>query len=503
MSLSFHGLSGSQHGWRPWRRAARPLLSGSAAGVGSWVLDAALGEPSAVTSLLHALAVASLVALVVLRARDRRRLAWDATHDALTGLLDRRGLARRAAEVLVTLEVADEALAAVYVDLDDFKTHNDVHGHAVGDRLLVALARAIGSSRRVDLAARLGGDEFVVLLPRATYEDAEAFVARARERFARDAEALGVRATFSAGIRIVDPTMRLEAILRDADRAMYDDKRARKDAPRGDRQRGLAPEAPREAGASVPAAPSTSLRRARRWVSFAFAIGALAAASASPAAAQDVMEDRAAMIVDEPPAPPPAPPPWARVELIGGTLAPLDIELALRIVLLDRIVLGVSAGMTTYGGVAGQLVDENGGNGAGSIVSTLANGGLVGRAYLGVRPFEGLGLELLGGYTLLSRDTRVDVGGIAQFFDAQTTATDGHASLLVHALTVELGWSFYVLDHFVIRPAIGWIQAFDADVSLSAPATSAGLDQASEALTGAIRQYGMSPTVSLQLGYRW
>ncbi len=482
MSFSLHGPSGSQHGREGWRRAARPLLVSFAAGLGSWILDAALGERSIVTALLHALAVASLVALVVLRGRDRRRLAWDATHDALTGLLDRRGLARRAAEMLVTLEMADERLAAVYVDLDDFKTHNDVHGHAVGDRLLVALARALGGSRRVDLAARLGGDEFVVLLPRASIEEAAAFVGRARERFARDAEALGVPASFSAGIRVVDPTMRLEAILRDADRAMYDDKRARKERPN---------------------IPSTSLRRARRWVSFAFAVGALAAASASPAAAQDVMEDRAAMIVDEPPAPPPAPPPWARVELIGGTLAPLDIELALRIVLFDRIVAGLAVGMTTYGGVAGQLVDENGGNGAGSIVATLANGGLVGRAFLGVRPFEGLGLELLGGYTLLSRDTRVDVGGIAQFFDAQTTATEGHASLLVHALTVELGWSFYVLDHFVIRPAIGWIQAFDADVSLSAPATSAGLDQASEALTGAIRQYGMSPTVSLQLGYRW
>lgn len=91
-----------------------------------------------------------------------------ATHDPLTGLLNREGLERwlggTEAEGL-----AMPPMGVVLIDLDGFKQINDTHGHAVGDRILVAVATAIlGSSRSSDVPARWGGDEFIVLCPDTT-----------------------------------------------------------------------------------------------------------------------------------------------------------------------------------------------------------------------------------------------------------------------------------------------------------------------------------------------
>ncbi len=460
--------------------ALRTTVAAALAASGSILLDAALAERAPVEVGCHAVLVALVAGALSMRDRDRVQLAWDATHDALTGLFNRRGLTDRF-EALRRAGVGD--LAVVYVDLDHFKRYNDAFGHAMGDRLLVAIARALASTRPTDVAARLGGDELDLLMPRADLADAERALARVRDRFSRDACALGMAATFSAGIRIVDGAASLDEILSDADRAMY--------------------VAKRESRRPVAAQTAMPMRRARKWVSFAALIAASALGTQVHASAQDVMEDRAAMIVNKPPAPPPPPPVPVRVELLGGTLAPIDFELAARIVVLDRFIVGVAAGLTTYGGVAGSIVDQNGGSGAGSIVSTLSLGAFVFRAYAGLRPFEGLGLEIVGGYALITQSTDVDVGGIAQLLGAQTSATSGHAAFTLHAASVELAWSFYLLENFVIRPSIGWMQVLGSDVVLSSPTSSAGSSDASTALESALLHYGMTPTVSLTLGYRF
>lgn len=467
---------------RSLRVVARAVAIGAAAGMGSLVLDASLGEPAAWRMLVHALLVASVAGALALRDRERMRLAWDASHDALTGLFNRRGLWDRGETLRRELEAARATLAVCYVDLDDFKRHNDVHGHAVGDQLLVAIAGALKATRPTDLAARLGGDEFVLLMPRVTEAEADAAIARVREQFTREALELGVVAAFSAGIRIVDASISLDEILARGDGAMYAEKRRQKG--------GVGP-------------VERSHPRLRRWVSFGVLLAVSSLGAVAPAAAQDVMTDRAAMIVDKPLPPPPPPPSPVRVELIGGTLAPIDFELAARIVFVDHILLGVAAGLTTYGGVAGQLVDENGGNGAGTTVATLAMGAFTFRAYAGIRPFDGLGLEVVGGYAMITQSARADVGGIARALGAQTTATEGHAAFTLHAATVELAWSFYLLDAFVFRPALGYMQILSADVGLSSTATTGGLDAASSALESALLQYGMTPTVSLSMGYRF
>ncbi len=96
---------------------------------------------------------------------QREQLAYQASHDALTGLPNRAAFQSRATAALRTAGAAN-LTGVLLLDLDGFKTVNDTLGHAAGDDLLVGVAaRLRGAVRPGDTVARLGGDEFVVLLP--------------------------------------------------------------------------------------------------------------------------------------------------------------------------------------------------------------------------------------------------------------------------------------------------------------------------------------------------
>jgi diguanylate cyclase (GGDEF)-like protein len=82
-------------------------------------------------------------------------LEYEATHDYLTGLLDRRGFEK----ALKTLLANSQSVGILYLDADKFKLINDTRGHAFGDGILVGIA---GKIRDSDIAGRFGGDEFVV-----------------------------------------------------------------------------------------------------------------------------------------------------------------------------------------------------------------------------------------------------------------------------------------------------------------------------------------------------
>lgn len=101
-----------------------------------------------------------------------RELAWSASHDALTGLANRRHFETELQRLLP--QVGPQApAAALFVDLDHFKVINDTAGHAAGDRVLREVAAALQASvRRDELVARLGGDEFVVVLMHCELEAA-------------------------------------------------------------------------------------------------------------------------------------------------------------------------------------------------------------------------------------------------------------------------------------------------------------------------------------------
>lgn len=92
------------------------------------------------------------------------RLEHEATHDPLTGLANRVLFYRRLEEAMLHAEEEGFSLAIMYVDLDDFKQVNDLHGHSAGDALLKAVADRLHHVVRIaDTAARLGGDEFALL----------------------------------------------------------------------------------------------------------------------------------------------------------------------------------------------------------------------------------------------------------------------------------------------------------------------------------------------------
>ena len=99
--------------------------------------------------------------------REQARLSFEAVHDALTGLPNRKLFFDRLSHALARSARHGFGTAVLFIDVDDFKSVNDTHGHLVGDQLLTAIARRLTERvRAMDTVARLGGDEFVVL-----YED--------------------------------------------------------------------------------------------------------------------------------------------------------------------------------------------------------------------------------------------------------------------------------------------------------------------------------------------
>ena len=94
-----------------------------------------------------------------------RQMSYQATHDALTGLVNRQELLRRLGEAIETARGGDTTSVLCFVDLDRFKSVNDSGGHAAGDSLLREVAKIMRASvRDSDTVARLGGDEFALLL---------------------------------------------------------------------------------------------------------------------------------------------------------------------------------------------------------------------------------------------------------------------------------------------------------------------------------------------------
>ncbi|MFM7635115.1 MAG: diguanylate cyclase domain-containing protein [Cyanobacteriota bacterium] len=166
-----------------------------------------------------------------LRRQGRRReLALDHTAhtDQLTGLWNRRGIERELVRLLDDQGSRQPApLALCMIDLDDFRPVNDVHGHAVGDRLLVAVSRRLkGFLREGDLVGRLGGDEFLAVLrdcpaPELALRLANRITAGLGTPFYFDHVEVRVGASIGIALEADAPGQGLEELLRRADQAMY------------------------------------------------------------------------------------------------------------------------------------------------------------------------------------------------------------------------------------------------------------------------------------------
>jgi diguanylate cyclase (GGDEF)-like protein len=172
-----------------------------------------------------ALVICTAVYVSPLVASDVRHRA-DSTLDQLTGLLNRRALEPRFAEISEQAALTSQPVSVVLADLDQFKSINDEHGHGVGDAVLRDVAYAMRRTLRTfELLYRLGGEEFALLLPGAA-EDVAARIAEALRVAIEELETAGLRVTCSFGVATArGDRIELESLVAHADAALYAAKR--------------------------------------------------------------------------------------------------------------------------------------------------------------------------------------------------------------------------------------------------------------------------------------
>ena len=174
-------------------------------------------------------------------ARTQEKLEALASTDSLTGLYNRFEMDRRLNYEIHAMERYGQtnfkSFAVASLDLDNFKTINDTFGHEAGDRVLILFSSLLDkATRAVDLVARYGGDEFVVLMPNTDLDGARQVADRivglvdAADSFLSDITLLKGhpvtldgrrRLSCSYGLAVYDHGKSVDAILREADRALY------------------------------------------------------------------------------------------------------------------------------------------------------------------------------------------------------------------------------------------------------------------------------------------
>ncbi|MBE9610723.1 GGDEF domain-containing protein [Chitinilyticum piscinae] len=155
----------------------------------------------------------------------QERLRQQASLDPLTGLFNRRGMARAGELIMANCQRQQGILTAAMLDLDHFKQINDRLGHAAGDEVLVAVSERLKRQMRGgDVLVRSGGEEFAVLLPGCNLDEARQWAERLRDALATQPLQAGgqlLAVSVSAGLAQWQPGETLDQLFVRADRAMY------------------------------------------------------------------------------------------------------------------------------------------------------------------------------------------------------------------------------------------------------------------------------------------
>jgi diguanylate cyclase (GGDEF)-like protein len=195
--------------------------------VGTWWLSAVTAAGLAVLITRVAARLSAYAAERTLLEAELQRLA---SHDPLTGLLNRRQFSEEMTAAVATVNRHGLAYSLLHLDLDRLKRVNDELGHKAGDDLLQAVAHLVTDRlRTTDHAARLGGDEFAVLLPNTDLPGAATLAEGLRQSISDRCphEAHAPWTTVSIGITSVSSTGEdVDDVMARADQAMYDAKRA-------------------------------------------------------------------------------------------------------------------------------------------------------------------------------------------------------------------------------------------------------------------------------------
>lgn len=176
---------------------------------------------------LIALAPITVASVTAARNELLFRLKHLATHDHLTGLLNRGAFQDISNELLRKLAADKKPVAMLMLDIDRFKDINDTYGHAAGDCVLITFSQILGNHLRLaDKVGRVGGEEFAILLPDCSAHQAETIADRIRAMFADTAIDLGEASVVKATVSIGAVTLRravpdVNALLLAADKSLY------------------------------------------------------------------------------------------------------------------------------------------------------------------------------------------------------------------------------------------------------------------------------------------
>jgi diguanylate cyclase (GGDEF)-like protein/PAS domain S-box-containing protein len=212
--------------WNAQSFIGAPLRDTSGAPIGllAVIHDQRMEDPARAESILGIFGARAGAELERKRAADE--LAYQAFHDALTGLPNRALFMDRLHQATIRAERHSESFAVLFIDLDRFKYVNDSLGHARGDELIAEFGRRLlACEREEDTVARWGGDEFTILVeriksPRDATRVAERVLEQAKLPFQVDSHEVFVGASIGIALSLSNGE-RSEDLLRDADAAMY------------------------------------------------------------------------------------------------------------------------------------------------------------------------------------------------------------------------------------------------------------------------------------------
>jgi diguanylate cyclase (GGDEF)-like protein len=203
----------------------------SGRGVDSIVIFASIVVPMIITPAVVWYIVSLLLEVHRLE-EEQRHLA---TYDMLTGLMTRRAFLESSSALIKLMGRKKTLMALAYIDIDNFKNVNDIHGHAGGDEVLKSFASLLhGHLRESDLVGRIGGEEFAIALPYTDLNNSIDVLEKIRLSSKNDAvncSSKTIQYTISIGVTIFDSDnpVNLEQLATQSDNALYKAKNSGKD----------------------------------------------------------------------------------------------------------------------------------------------------------------------------------------------------------------------------------------------------------------------------------